>query len=148
MNEIIKRPHPAIVHIPIGLFPVSVIFLLMYRALGNTSFLDASYWCFMFAVISIIPVAVTGWLDYIRLKPHSDEGHRLLKLHLRNGVLITALSVIAGWYFYMQSPLENENLLTPYTIITVMLSALVLAQGYLAAIMIYQHHIGIDGDTR
>jgi uncharacterized membrane protein len=146
--ELIKRPHAALVHIPISLYPVSFIFLAMHYYQDNPAYLIAAFWCFMFAVISIIPIVATGFLDMARLKFYSREGDRLLKMHLVNGILITILSLGSGWYFYQNQPMLDSSLIASFWTVVALLSVLVMAQGVIAAIMIYQHHIGIDGETR
>jgi uncharacterized membrane protein len=148
MNEIIKRPHAAIVHIPITLYPVSFIFLGMFWYLHDPGFLLAAFWCFMFAVIALVPVSITGFLDMVRLKSQSLEGHRLLTLHLVNGIAITLFGLAAGGYFYLHQPMMASKAILPFAMVSALLSFMVLSQGLIAAIMVYQHHIGIDGETR
>ncbi len=148
LHEIVQRTHPALVHFPITLFPVSLFFLLLYWWRQDGTWLESSYACYMIAVVFIIPVAITGIMDYVRLKPHDDKAHGALMWHVYNGVLITLISLVSGIYFWQRSPIENEFQLPGYTLCTVVLSALVLIQGAIAALMIYQHKLGVEGETR
>ncbi len=148
MEELKRRSHPALVHFPITLFPISLVFLLLFYGTGNPFFFMASYWCFMFGVISVIPVALTGLHDMKRLKHVSEQGHRLMNLHLKNGVFITVLSLLLGFFFLWQPPYHREGLFFFYTASLVLLSILVMVQGYVAARMIYGFHLGVEGDTR
>lgn len=148
MNELMKRPHAAIVHLPMSLYPVSLVFAGMFRFMHDGAFLVAAFWCFMFAAIATLPVSLTGALDMWRLKAQSFEGHRLLKMHYLNGIAITLFSVIAGVYFLLHSPLSEPEVIPSFIAAAALLSVMVLGQGLIAAIMIYQHHIGIDGETR
>ncbi|HEY9688115.1 MAG TPA: DUF2231 domain-containing protein [Coleofasciculaceae cyanobacterium] len=148
MNELLKRPHPAIVHFPISLFPISLVFLILYWARDNVFFLNASFWCFVFGAVMLIPVAVTGFLDMIRLKSHSLEAHKSLNLHMLNGILITLLALSGGLYFFLNSPMRDPSLLPAYSLLMGVLSLLVAFQGYIGAVMVYRQHLGVDGDTR
>jgi uncharacterized membrane protein len=148
LKEVIKRPHPALVHFPITLYPVSLVFMALFWFRPDTALIQTSYWCYMIAVISILPIAITGLMDMIRLKPHSETSDRYLKIHLINGIIIALISFASGIYFYLNSPVVNEGLRTVYTTTLAALSALVMLQGLIAALMVYQHHLGIDGETR
>lgn len=148
MKELIKRPHPAIVHFPISLFPISLVFLILFWAQDNPFFLNASFWCFVFAAIAVLPVAITGFLDMIRLKSHSLEAHKSLNLHMLNGIVITLLSIAGGLYFFFNPPMRDTSLLPAYSLLVAVQSLLVMIQGYVGAVMVYQKHLGIDGETR
>jgi uncharacterized membrane protein len=146
--ELIKRPHPAIVHFPISLYPVSVLFLIGYNAQNNPALLMAAYGCFLIGSLFLVPVAITGFLDYVRLGVHSVKAHKLLQIHLLNGLAITIFGLIAGVYFWINSPITDTVLIPALTGSAVLLSMMVLAQGAIAALMIYQHKLGVDGETR
>lgn len=148
MTEIVKRPHPALVHFAMGLYPVSAVFGLLFIAVENSAFLQTSYWCFIIASLFMLPIAITGLLDYIRLKAHSHKAHRLLMLHLANGAIATVFALISGFYFWRNSPVENAALIQLFLVCSILLSLMVLAQGAIAALMIYQHKLGVDGETR
>ena len=149
ITEIIKRPHPAIVHFPISLYPVSALFALLYSAQGEVGFLMTSYWSFLIASAILLPVALTGFLDMVRLKTaRSEKAHRLLMLHLFNGIAVTLFGLTAGFYFWRNSPLTDSSAMNAFTTCAILLALMVLGQGIIAALMIYQHKLGVDGETR
>lgn len=148
MNELIKRPHPAIVHFPLALFPVGFLFLIIYLLRQDTFWLSASFWCTIVGVVTTLPVALTGVLDMKRLHHTSWPGHRLLNAHFLNGIIITALSVIGGLFFFFRSPIDDPDRVPYFGFWIAILTLDVLMQGYLGAQMVYQQHLGIDGDTR
>lgn len=148
MNELLKRTHPAIVHFPVSLFPVSFIFLVLYWLQNNAFFLGASFWCMIFGAISVLPVMLTGFWDMVRLKDHSMDAYKSLNIHMLNGILITVLAIPSGLYFYFNPPMREASLLPAYSLLIAVLSLLVAIQGYLGAIMVYQKHLGVDGETR
>jgi hypothetical protein len=58
---------------------------------------------------------------------------------------IEAVSNFSSWS-EVQSMMTSNVL--PFAMVLALLSFIVLSQGLIAAIMVYQHHIGIDGETR
>lgn len=148
MVEIVKRPHPALVHFPISLYPISALFAILFRSQGNINLLQASYWCFIIAAVLLIPIAITGFLDFVRLKPHSPKAHRLLLIHLINGVLLTLLAIPSAFFFWRQPPWRDNDIFSWFFACTLLFSILALSQGAIAALMVYQHKLGVDGETR
>lgn len=148
MHELLKRPHPAIVHFPLSLYPVSFIFLALFWFQQNSLWLSMSFWCYILGAISVLPVAITGMLDMVRLKAHSASAHRWLNLHAWHGGIITLFSIISGVYFYIYQPMAEPALLRAFAFLVSLMSLMVLVQGYMGAVMVYQKHLGIDGDTR
>jgi uncharacterized membrane protein len=144
MEELLKRPHPALVHFPITLYPLSLVFLVLYWVNADLFFLQASYWTFMISTLTILPVALTGWHDLPNAKPATVSGQNLLSLHVLNGITITGISIVAAVFFLWQSPLTGITMHTLYSIIVFLLSGLVFAQGYLGGKMVYTHHLGIE----
>lgn len=148
LRELVHRPHPAIVHFPIALFPLSFLFLLLFWLTGNILYLPASYWTFLVAAAIIIPTAITGFIDMRRLSNVNPDAHRQLQKHYRNGIAITLISIVTGILFLWRMPFHHPFLFTLYTLDLAVLSILVLWQGYLGASIVYDHHLGVEGDTR
>lgn len=152
INELIKRPHPAIVHFPISLFPISFVFLILFWTQFNFFYLSAGFWCYLFGSVMSIPSALTGFWDMKRLQAGSDEGYRTLNLHMILGVAIFLLSVGGSIYFLIdypqRLPMSHSAQIAPFTLIVAILTLFVLIQGYLGALMVYRHHFGIEGETR
>ena len=148
IREIIRRPHPAIVHFPIALFPLSFLFLVLYWLTASVAYLSASYWTFLVSAAIIIPTAITGFIDMKRLQRLDSEAAKHLNKHLVNGIAITLISVATGLLFLWQPPFHHPFLFTIYTLDVAVLSILSMYQGYLGATMVYDHHLGVEGDTR
>lgn len=149
IKEIIKRPHPPLVHFSLALFPTSVIFAFAYVWLDDLKWLTFSFACFMLAAFFILPITVTGLLDYFRLTSHGTyAGRRHLLIHLINGLAIFFLSLLTGIYFWFHPPTRFEEIRYFYIFATVLLTVMVFAQGAVAAFMVYQDKLGVDGETR
>ncbi len=146
--EIIKRPHPVLVHFPISLFPISLFFVILFWLFGNPLMLLASYWSFLLAVLLVIPTAITGWIDMKRLSHIADQAKDHLRKHYINGVAITLISIVTGIFFLFQSPFITRGMFVLYVLDLLVLTALVGWQGYLGANLVYSHRLGVEGDTR
>lgn len=148
LRTIIKRPHPILVHFPITLFPVSLLFLVLFWLLKNPVMLLASYWVFLIAVLFVIPTALTGWADMKRLIRVTESAKLPLSKHLINGIAITAISILTGIFFLFQSPFETRGVFALYAVDLLALSFLAVWQSYLGGRMVYAYRLGIDGETR
>jgi uncharacterized membrane protein len=142
-----KAVHPATVHFPITLFPVSSIFLLLWLWQGQAFFLDASYWTFLFAVLAALIAGSSGILDYFTAPypKHKQRGaEKTAKAHIAIGVIITATALGSGIYFLLENPMDNPALIRWFTAASFFESFLVLVQGFLGGLLVYKHHFGIE----
>jgi uncharacterized membrane protein len=146
--EIVKRPHPALVHFSMSLYPVSALFAILFQVQDNPDLLQTSYWCFLLSTLMLVPIAITGFLDFIRLKAHSRKAHRLLLIHLINGLLLTLAAIPSGFFFWRHAPWQDPSVFPWFLGCTLLFSAMALGQGAIAALMVYQHKLGVDGETR
>jgi uncharacterized membrane protein len=146
IDEVKRRTHPALVHFPLALYPVSLLFLALGWVIRDPFFWAASYWAFVLGVLFTLPVALTGWWDMIRLR--NAKGNKHLRLHVINGTALTVLSLVAAFILIPNPFMAQQNLLLFYTLTLALLTGLVMFQGLLGATMVYQSKIGIDGETR
>lgn len=89
--------HPALVHLPVGLFAGSLIFDILSffqqsPAAGNF-FVNASWYCLLIGVIAAIPTAVTGLSEFLDL-PANTRVQRIGLTHLiLNVVLVVGYAI-------------------------------------------------------
>ena len=139
--------HPAIVHFPIALFPLSAIFLILWFSGDNAFFLTAAYWTFMFAALGAVVTGGTGIWDYNNAPypEHPEDGASgASKLHVRTGVLVTAIALIGGIFFLAKRPVDGSELVTWFAIIAFLETVLVMIQGFLGGRLVYRYHFGIE----
>ncbi len=139
--------HPAVVHFPIVLFPVSAIFLILWFCLDNTFFMNASYWTFMFAALGAVIAGGTGFCDYYNASypEHPEEGAgRIAKIHIRTGVLLVVIALISATYFLIEKPVNNLALVRWFAIIVFLETLLVIVQGFMGGLLVYKYHFGIE----
>lgn len=144
MDEFFRRPHPALVHFPITLYPLSLVFLIVFLVNQNNFFLHASFWSLMLGVLTNIPTALTGWHDMNRTEIRSSQASRLMQMHMINGIIITAIGILAAVIFLWQPPMYDIGLVPLYTLFVIVLSILVFVQGALGGIMVYRHRMGVE----
>lgn len=143
----IQAIHPATVHFPITLFPVSSIFLVLWFWQGYIFFLNAAYWTFMFAALATLVAGSSGILDYFNAPypKHKQSGaHKTAKAHIIIGVILTVTALSSGIYFLLENPIDNRALIKWFASITFFVSFLVLVQGFLGGLLVYKHHFGIE----
>lgn len=139
--------HPAVVHFPIALFPVSAIFLILWFWRDGIFLLNAAYWTFMFAAFGAVIAGGTGILDYYNAPypEHPEEGApRIARLHIRTGVAVTLIALISAVYFLIEKPVNGMALVKWFAIIVFLETVLVIVQGFLGGRLVYKYHFGID----
>lgn len=139
--------HPAAVHFPIVLFPVSAIFLILWFCRDNAFFLNASYWTFMFAALGAVIAGGTGFFDYYNASypEHPEEGAgRIAKFHIRTGVVLVVIALISALYFLIEKPTNDLSLVKWFAIIVFLETLLVIAQGFMGGLLVFRYHFGIE----
>ncbi len=139
--------HPAAVHFPIVLFPVSAVFLILWFCRDNIFFLNASYWTFMFAALGAVIAGGTGFFDYYNASypEHPEEGAgRMAKIHIRTGVCLVVLALISALYFLIEKPTNDLRFVKWFAIIVFLETLLVIAQGFMGGLLVFKYHFGIE----
>ncbi len=139
--------HPAIVHFPIALFPLSTIFLILWFWQDSPFFLNATYWTFMFAALGAVIAGGSGILDYYKAPypAHPEDGApKIAKLHVRTGVAVTTIALLSAVYFLVERPANDQALVKWFAVIVFLETALVIIQGFLGGRLVYKYHFGIE----
>lgn len=140
--------HPAVVHFPITLFPLSAFFMLLWYTLGrNLFYLHAAYWAFIIGAVVIIPVLATGVRDWQHTQVDNEAGQRLLKTHMVIGSITGLLAIIGALFYWANKPMVNLDLVPGFTALTLLLTLLVFVQGFIGGLMVYTHKMGVEGHT-
>ena len=139
--------HPAVVHFPIALFPLSALFLILWFWLGTNFFLNASYWIFLFAALGAVIAGGSGIFDYYNASypEHPEEGAaEASKRHVRLGVAITIIALVSAVYFLIEKPINDMALVKWFAIIVFLETVLVIIQGFMGGRLVYKYHFGIE----
>jgi len=126
--------HVVLVHFPIALFIVGVVFdfLARWRKLLNLA--AAAYYNFFVAALSTLPVIATGLLAWqFQLDAQKLKG--VLLLHLVLGGVTSAMIWLV-WYVHFRSRRSSEKILPFYCFpIEVLAVALVTVTGHLGGFL-------------
>lgn len=80
--------HPAIVPVPVGVFPASYALDVLALITGSDELAEASYYNMLIGSLGALPAALTGFLDYRQME-QNDPAHKTATTHgLLNGSLI------------------------------------------------------------
>jgi len=132
--------HPMLIVFPLGLFPVAVIFDLMYRfGKHNPRWAEMSYWIIAAGIIGALSAAVFGLIDWTKI----PDGTRAKRIGLVHGVtnLIVAGLFIVSWLLRRPNPTAPDGLDIALGVIAVLLA---LFGGWLGGELVERLNVGVD----
>jgi len=95
--------HVVLIHFPIGLFMIAVLFDFIAQATGKAAISWAAYYNFLAAAISAPIALVTGILAW-QLQLAGHRLHGILLLHLALGTLSALLICLVWWLHSQRAP--------------------------------------------
>lgn len=126
--------HVVLIHFPIALFLIGVIFDILGRWRKLASLTAAAYYNFLAAAVSTVPVIVTGLFAW----QYQLEGRKLKGILLQHLVLGTATSAMIWlvWYLHLRAR-RRTGVTSPLSILPVELIAafLVALTGHLGGFL-------------
>jgi len=139
--------HPALVHFPMGLLPLSFLWDLISLWRGTGGLSEAAFWgSFAFwtlvaGLVALLPALGTGFLDFLAI-PDENQG-ALTAAYWHIGVMILAASLFTVSLF-LRMGIETPVRPTPlFALVFSALGALtLLAGGYLGGKLVYEYGIG------
>ncbi len=145
MPEIIPNLHPAVVHFPIALTLVALLFSIVARVFSEYRFAPqwaaVGHWSLRFAAIMAIVAVVFGLLAYNSVN-HDESGHLAMQLH-RNWAIPTAIGLIlaGAWDIWKYEGTEIPSVLAVASLFV--LSTSVMVTGWLGGEVVFRHGIGV-----
>jgi uncharacterized membrane protein len=138
--------HPALVHVPTGLWPSALIFDIVSRASAghaDPAFAMLSFWAILAGLIVAILAMPTGLADWWDIKPEKPA-HKLGLWHMGLNFavfVLFAINLAMRW---------NQPLLvsTAQLILSIIAVAILVVSGYVGGRMVFDQGIGVARQSR
>jgi uncharacterized membrane protein len=134
--------HPAIVHIPTGLWPAALVFdLLSVAGVGGNPMVRTSFFAIALGLAAALAAVPTGLADFSEIKK-DRPAWKLGLLHLLlNGVVavLFLVNIILRWRTFDTAASVTGGQLT----VTIIADVLLSVSGYLGGRMVYDYGIGV-----
>ena len=133
--------HPALVHIPVGLFPTALLCDILSRSGIGGNVLVQTVCCILVGLIVSLLAAPAGLADWLEIKS-GKPAYRIGLWHMVLNLIVVALFAInlALRWNRFRSQLKVE--ITPL-ILSALGTAILLASAYLGSLMVFDQGIGI-----
>lgn len=132
--------HPMLVMFPTALFPLLVIFDVLYLALGDATFWTIGFWGAALGILTTLAAMVPGTIDMAAI-PERTRAHRTGLYHAIVGTLVLLLyagAVALRWP--AGSAPDAVGLAMGLDVLGLLA---VSAQGWLGGELVYRHHLGV-----
>jgi uncharacterized membrane protein/nitrite reductase/ring-hydroxylating ferredoxin subunit len=143
----VRHPlHPALVHFPIGLWLLSLLFDLITRwgEPSNTLVLGA-YYAMGAGLLMALVAAVTGFADWLEIRA-DHPAKRFANYHMGINLLVIALYVVN--LFLRSQGLDLVGAPTVPWLLSLVAIALLSVSGYLGGAMIFDHGVSVGRHRR
>jgi uncharacterized membrane protein len=134
--------HPALVHLPTGLWPAALLFDVLSRAgVGGHAMVLVSFACIaggLLAVLAAVPTGIADWSDVKRERP----AWRIGLYHMILNVVATGTFGLNLWLRW--DDVGRADVVSTGELLLSLLGVCVLAvSGYLGGRLAYEHGIGV-----
>jgi uncharacterized membrane protein len=131
--------HPMLIAFPLGLFPLAVVFDLIYWFTKNPTWAEVSYWVIAAGIIGALLAAVFGLIDWLKI-PEGTRAKTIGLVHGLTNVIVAGLFIVS-WLLRQPNPTAPDLLDIVLGSIGVLLA---LFAGWLGGELVYRLNIGVD----
>ncbi|HBB34357.1 MAG TPA: hypothetical protein DDZ80_16490 [Cyanobacteria bacterium UBA8803] len=132
--------HPALITLPIGLLVVAPVTDIAYWVLKDVFWARASFWLIAAGLVTGLLAAITGLLDFIRIR--RVRQHTAGWAHMYANVTALVLTAI-NLGVRLGDPFEN--ILFTGLLLSVVVAALLGISGWYGGELVYRHKIAVIG---
>ena len=134
--------HPAIVHVPTGLWPAALIFdLVNYFGPAANSLVRTAVACIALGLLAALAAIPTGLADWWEIKPEKPA-RKLGWWHMGLNVVVFALMAISLG-LRCRAGLDVARVAATPMLLTVAANIVLFVSGYLGGRMAYEHGISV-----
>jgi uncharacterized membrane protein len=134
--------HPALVHVPTGLWPAALVFdLISFFGPGSAGLVRASFWCVcggLLVALAAIPAGLADWWD---IKP-GKPARKLGWWHMGLNAIVFGL-FFAGFCTRIAHGLSAVHVDPASLLLCLVGDAILFVSGYLGGRMVYAHGTGV-----
>ena len=131
--------HPMLIVFPLGLFPVAVIFDVVYWVTQNGRWADISFWLIAAGIVGGLLAAVFGLIDWLGI-PARTRAKAIGLLHGSTNVVVVALFGVS-WLLRRAHPSTPTTLEIVLGLVAV---GLAFFSGWLGGELVYRLNIAVD----
>jgi nitrite reductase/ring-hydroxylating ferredoxin subunit/uncharacterized membrane protein len=139
--------HPALVHLPIALFPLSVVFDAASRLVqrGNLPLTQAAFVTLIAGLATALFAAIFGFVDYTDIRD-DHPGKKTATLHMGLNLVAVGLFAVSAGLRYSDLA-ETKTPVGPFVLSLIGLAVLSYA-GYLGGVLVYDDGIAVGRHRR
>jgi uncharacterized membrane protein len=131
--------HPALVHFPMGLLPLSVLADLLVFWTKQTFWEQFSFWILAAGLAAAVPTLLTGFLDFLAIPEQEEPAARTAQTHMM--VILSALTSFGLSLFFRLEPSVSNQKVWAFCLSLLGL-ILLLWGGWLGGELVFKHGIG------
>jgi uncharacterized membrane protein len=141
--------HPAVVHVPTGLWPAAVIFDILSHIMGDpvatNVMVRLAFWSLLVGLVTVLVAAPTGLADWWEIKKERPA-YTIGLIHAGLNVLVAVIvlvSVVLRWGD------THQPATGVWPMVLAIVGVLILSvSGYLGGLMVYEHGIGVARQSK
>ncbi len=137
------RPlHPMVVHFPIALYLLGVLFTLGYLWRGVPDYERFAYWAFVLAWMGVASAALLGLVDLGGLAPQ-DPRRASINNHITAGVALLIINGLVVYYRFRWPDALTSSRRWGYLALIGAGAAAVVISGWLGGELVYVLKVGV-----
>jgi uncharacterized membrane protein len=141
-NEVINHIHPIIVHFPIAIITIALIYDVISAIRNKSISPSRGIWLWLAAAVGAWASVATGPDDQARGNTTFLDIHSTLADF--TAWAVTLLVLIRLWMLWKQNKPFVKGTLAAYLILSLLSCSLVLATGYYGGKMVYSDGVGVS----
>src|SRR2546425_5962753 len=134
--------HPALLHVPTGLWPAALIFdLVNYFGPAGNSLVRTAFWCIAAGLLAALAAIPTGLADWWEIKP-DKPARKLGWWHMGLNVAVFAL-MAASLYLRWRASLDVARVAAAPLALCAAANIVLAVSGYLGGGMVYGYGVSV-----